>query len=423
MRYVSHSLVIGEVRAVDLIARFGSPLYVYDAAVIERQIDRLKKALPAVIEPAYALKANSNLSILQLIARRGLRFDAVSPGEIFLLSRCGLRGERIWFTCSNVSKEDFDQVNDPELIINLNGMSELDLFLASGLRNPISLRINPEIGAGHHRDVVTGGFGVKFGFDPAELMEAVKIARDAGHRLEGLHAHIGSGVSEVAPLVDEAKRLIAFATEIGELRWLNFGGGFGTPYHPLEQEFPIGEYGEALRDTAESLLREHGMTGIVEPGRYIVAQSGVLLTTVTAKRISDGYHWLGCDTGFNHLARPSKYGAYHHVLNATRGSDADLRENASRDVERGESVLAGNICESGDVFTRSSEGIAPRQLPHAKVGDVLALCDTGAYGFSMASHYNARQLPAEVLVRGAEATLIRERQTFEELLRGQILCD
>jgi diaminopimelate decarboxylase len=414
MRFVDGRLRIGEVEATRLVEQFGSPLYVYDLAVLRRQMDRLRAALPRPVQPAYAVKANFNGALIGEIAAAGFHFDAVSPGEIFQIQRCEVGGNRIWFTCANVSAADLAEVNDPEIVINLNGMSELDLFVASGLRNPVSFRVNPEIGAGHHRDVVTGGFGVKFGFDVAEIDDAARLLEDAGGRLVGLHAHIGSGVGEIEPLVGEAKKLVELAAEYRGLQWLNFGGGFGIPYRPGEPEFPIGEYGRQLDESTSKFLTTSGIRGIVEPGRYLVAQCGTLLTKVVAKRISNGCEWIGCDTGFNHLARPSKYGSYHHILNASRGSDADLRENAS--PLTGETIVAGNICESGDVFTRGLEGVEPRNIPPTRVGDVLAICDTGAYGFSMASHYNSRPLPAEVLVDGDRVTLVRRRQTYADMV-------
>ena len=197
--------------------------------------------------------------------------------------------------------------------------------------------------------------------------------------------------------------------DFANLRWLNFGGGISVPYRPDEAQFPIDEYGAELTRVADRLLRARDLTAILEPGRYVVAESGALLSRVTAKRISGGLLWLGCDTGFNHLVRPSKYGAYHHIVNASRGSESQE-----------EYVVAGNLCESGDVFTRDAEGNAvPRKMDRCEVGDLIAFLDAGAYGFSMASHYNARLLPPEVLVEGESARLIRERQMLDDLVRGQ----
>jgi len=224
----------------------------------------------------------------------------------------------------------------------------------------------------------------------------------------GLHAHIGSGVDELAPLLESARQLLELSGDFANLRFVNFGGGLSIPYRPGEREFPIAAYGEELTRLADSALRARSLTAILEPGRYVVAQSGTLVARVTAKRISGGFTWIGCDTGFNHLVRPSKYGAYHHIVNASRQAEA-----------KEEVVVAGNLCESGDVFTRNANGeVETRTIDVTKPGDLIAFRDAGAYGFSMASHYNARLLPPEVMVDGDEVTLIRERQTMEDLVRG-----
>jgi len=403
-------LLVGQVPATELANKYGTPLYVYDAAIIRRQIDRVKSAFAALpFRPFYAMKANGSLAILELIRKQGFGCDCVSPGEIFIARRAGFTAEQIWFTCSNVSDDDLLAIGDPRIVINVNSLSEIDRILALDLKNPIALRVNPDVGAGHHVDVVTGGGGVKFGIDLAEIRDARVMVEDSGRKVVGLHAHIGSGIDAIEPLIESARRLLELSGDFANLRWLNFGGGISVPYRPDEAQFPIDEYGAELTRVADRLLRARDLTAILEPGRYVVAESGALLSRVTAKRISGGLLWLGCDTGFNHLVRPSKYGAYHHIVNASRGSESQE-----------EYVVAGNLCESGDVFTRDAEGNAvPRKMDRCEVGDLIAFLDAGAYGFSMASHYNARLLPPEVLVEGESARLIRERQMLDDLVRGQ----
>jgi diaminopimelate decarboxylase len=420
MKYQNGILTIGGISAPDLVARFGSPLFVYDAAIIRLQIERLSTAF-AAIGPRlfYAMKANGNVAILRIMREAGLGCDVVSPGEIFVARRAGFTGGDTWFTCSNVSDDDLRSIDDPTLLINLNAMSDLDRVVRLGLQNPIGLRINTQIGAGHHADVVTAGYGVKFGFDLAEVVDARMIAEDAGLRVVGIHAHIGSGIRKTDPLVESARVLMELSETFPRLAFVNFGGGIAVPYQPGEREFPIGVYGRHIAGLAGPRLAERGLRAILEPGRFLVAEAGVLLATVTSKRVSGGYEWLGCDTGFNHLVRPSKYGAYHHILNASRGDDSMLRENfALTDETSPGVVVAGNLCESGDVFTRDTEGPLPRQLPPIRVDDVLAICDAGAYGFSMASNYNGRVLPAEVMIDGGEAKVVRKRETFDDLMRG-----
>ena len=297
-------------------------------------------------------------------------------------------------------------------------MSEIDRCLALDLPNPIALRVNPDVGAGHHRDVITAGESVKFGIDLAEVESARMRVEDSDRKVVGLHAHIGSGVDTPGPLLESARCLLDLAPGFRNLQWLNFGGGISTPYKPGEQEFPIENYGARLASLAGPLLRERNLTAIIEPGRYIVAASGTLLARVTTRRVSAGVNWVGVDTGFNHLVRPSKYSAYHHILNASHGTDASLRESWEYAVPREDVVVAGNLCESGDVFTRTAGIVTTRPLDRVKVGDLLAFCDTGAYGFSMASHYNARLLPPEVMIDGGEARVVRERQGVGDLVRG-----
>jgi diaminopimelate decarboxylase len=402
-------LRVGEVAAADLASRYGTPLYVYDSAIIRRQIERVKRAFASLpFRPFYAMKANGSLAILELIRNNGFGCDCVSPGEIFIARNAGFTAEEIWFTCSNVSDDDLRAVGDPRIVINVNSLSEIDRIIALDLMNPIALRVNPDVGAGHHVDVVTGGGGVKFGIDLAEIRDARMIVEDSGRKVVGLHAHIGSGIDTVAPLIESARRLLELAADFSNLRWLNFGGGMSVPYRPDEREFPIEEYGAELTRVADRMLRARDLTAILEPGRYVVAQSGALVARVTAKRISGGMWWLGCDTGFNHLVRPSKYGAYHHIINASSESKAQQ-----------EYVVAGNLCESGDVFTRDPEGnLTPRRMDACEVGDLVAFLDAGAYGFSMASHYNARLLPPEVMVDGTDVRLIRGRQALDELVKG-----
>ncbi|HUP63388.1 MAG TPA: diaminopimelate decarboxylase [Thermoanaerobaculia bacterium] len=419
MEYRDRILEIGGIAATDLAARFGTPLYVYDASVIRAQIENVRGAFAALpFRPFYAMKANGNLGILRMIHGAGFGCDAVSPGEIYLAMLAGFAADEIWFTCSNVSDDDLRAIPDPRIVVNVNSMSEIDRCLALELPNPIALRINPDVGAGHHRDVITAGASVKFGLDLAEIEPARMLVEDSGRRVAGLHAHIGSGVDTTAPLVDAARTLLQVSERFQHLRWINFGGGLSIPYRPGEREFPIEEYGAELTRVAAAPLRARNLTAILEPGRYVVASSGTLLARVTTKRVSAGVEWIGVDTGFNHLVRPSKYSAYHHIVNASNGDARSLRASWEATVARDEVVVAGNLCESGDVFTREGGVVATRRIDRVRAGDLIAICDAGAYGFSMASHYNARLLPVEVLVDRGESHVIRARQTIEDLAKG-----
>lgn len=419
MEYRSNYLYIGDVAVAELAARFGTPFYAYDAAALRGQIDKVKKAFSGLpFQPFYAMKANSNLSILRLIHEQGFGCDAVSPGEIYLARAAGFPAESIWFTCSNVSDEDLRAIPYPRIVVNVNSMSEIDRVLGVDLENPIALRVNPDVGAGHHADVITAGDSVKFGIDLAEIHSARMLVEDAGRKVVGLHAHIGSGVDSIEPLIASARELLALAPSFPNLKWINFGGGMSTPYKPGDKEFPIEEYGAELTRVAGAMLRARDLTAILEPGRYIVASAGTLVSRVTSRRISAGVDWVGCDTGFNHLVRPSKYDAYHHIVNASRGGDGSLRESWRDEGDREDVVVAGNLCESSDVFTRSEGRALTRTIDRVETGDLLAFCDAGAYGFSMASHYNARLLPPEILVDGEDVRVIRTRQEMGDLVKG-----
>lgn len=420
LQFIDGTLHIGNLSASEIANRYGTPLYVYDAALIRRQIERVKHAFAALpFRPFYAMKANGAMAILDLVRGAGFGCDAVSPGETYIARQAGFTPDNIWFTCSNVSDDDLRAIGDERIVINVNSMSEIDRILALDLANPIALRVNTDIGAGHHVDVVTAGGGVKFGIDLAEIESARMVVEDSGRKVVGLHAHIGSGIDSIAPLIESARRLLDLSTDFPNLRWLNFGGGISVPYEPGAPEFPIGDYGAELTRIADRLLRARDLTAILEPGRYLVAESGTLLSRVTSRRLSGGQNWIGVDTGFNHLVRPSKYGAYHHIVNGTSGSAASLRQTFDVSQMHDEVVVAGNLCESGDVFTRNEAGnVITRRIDRTNTGDLLAFCDAGAYGFSMASLYNARLLPPEVMVDGGDVRLIRERQTYEDLMKG-----
>lgn len=422
MEIIDGVLHIGGLAVPEIASRFGTPFYLYDAATIERQMQRLERAFASLpFRPFYAMKANGNLEILRRMQRRGFGCDAVSPGEIHIARAAGFGPDDIWFTCSNVSDDDLRAIHDPRIVINVNSMSEIDRCLALDLENPIALRMNPDVGAGHHHDVVTAGGGVKFGIDLAEIESARMVIEDAGRKVVGIHAHIGSGIDTIAPLLASARRLVETAASFPNLRFVNFGGGIGIPYRPGDAEFPLDDYGIALGEVADGFLRSRNAKAILEPGRFLVAQSGFLVARVTAKRVSAGQTWIGCDTGFNHLARPSKYSAYHHIVNGTAGSPAALPSRFDGAALPEELVVAGNLCESGDVFTRGAGGLPePRRMDRTKVGDLIAFCDAGAYGFSMASHYNARLMPPEILVENGSASVIRARQDLDSLLAGMV---
>jgi len=289
------------------------------------------------------------------------------------------------------------------VVLNIGSISRLRKYAASCPGTSVSVRIKPDIGDGHHSKVVTGNADSKFGIRIDTIDEALAIAKQSGVRITGIHVHIGSGIKEPENLYMAMRKLLAISRQFPDLLQINFGGGFPIPYRMGEAEFDLNE----LRDLAEPLLREElayrngTLRFLFEPGRYVMAQSGVLLTTVTSVKDQGPRTYLGCDTGFNHLVRPVLYEAWHEVVNVSR-----IHEPADNIY-----TLAGNICESGDLLAEN------RKLPLSHEGDILAIADAGAYGMVMASEYNRRRLPAEVLVReNGSTTLIRSRDCIQDVL-------
>jgi diaminopimelate decarboxylase len=292
--------------------------------------------------------------------------------------------------------------------INVGSLVELERY---GKLNPggrVSLRINPDVGAGHHHHVITGGPHSKFGIYHTERAPIAELLERHELKLVGIQSHIGTGILRTDEMLQAMEIILDTARNFPALEFVDFGGGFGIPYRPEEQPLPLKELGSAMCERFASFCSEYGrpLKMKLEPGRYLVAQSAALLVRVTNIQSTPAHTFVGTDSGFNHLVRPAMYGAYHEVVNATRVKGDAL------DV-----VVAGNVCESGDVFTQGPEGLEPRSLTRPAVGDVLALLDAGAYGMAQASNYNLRPRPAEVLVHAGNARLIRRRETYDDLVQ------
>jgi len=274
----------------------------------------------------------------------------------------------------------------------------------------VSLRVNPEVGAGHHEHVITAGPDVKFGVWESQALEAYQMALDEGVRNFGIQMHIGSGIMDVENYIKAVGRLLEIAKHIHEVTGIDFsfidlGGGIGVPYRPEEKQLNLDEFVGTLFRFIEEKLVDYGL-GLpeiwLEPGRYLVAESGVILTRVTTLKSNPGRVFVGVDAGFNTLIRPAMYGSYHHILNASAMNNQTQKYD-----------VYGPLCESGDIFARD------RDIPTVCEDDLLAIMNAGAYGFSMSSNYNSRTRPAEVGVMAGEARLIRRRETLEGLLKGQ----
>lgn len=396
-----------------LADQFGTPLWVYDAATIRQRIAQVSNFETV----RFAQKACSNIHILKLMRAQGVKVDAVSRGEILRALAAGYQagGEpsEIVFTADLFDAATLDCVVEHGVPVNAGS---IDMLHQLGARSPghaVWLRINPGFGHGHSNKTNTGGEHSKHGIWHTGLGDALAAIAQHGLKLVGLHMHIGSGVdyghlSEVCGAMVGLVRTTHAAGH--DLHAISAGGGLSIPYRAGDPAIDTQHYfglWNAARQQAEAIVG-HPLGLEIEPGRFLVAESGVLLAEVRAAKDAGSNHFVLVDAGFNELMRPSMYGSYHAM--------SVLRRDGGCGAGR-PTVVAGPLCESGDVFTQGDGGVVlPRELPAAQVGDLLVIHDTGAYGASMSSNYNTRPLIAEVLVDGGQARLIRRRQTVEELL-------
>jgi diaminopimelate decarboxylase len=364
----------------------GTPTYVTSAATVRDRFDALRDAFPdARIQ--YAAKANTNPRILGLLREQGAALDTVSLGEVVAGERAGFDGGGMMYTSYAPSPEELREVVERGVLVNVDSAGQMDTVVDAGAER-VGVRVNPGVGAGHSDDVVTGGKGARFGVSPEEAIDLYERALDEGVEPACLHAHIGSGYLEPGPLVRATERMSEIVEDLPVTpEYVDIGGGLGVPYRDDEEELDVKALGESVRDAFNS-----DATLVIEPGRYLVAESTVLVTRVNT--VGDGV--VGVDAGFNTLLRPAMYDAYHAVTNVSRD-----------DAPTGRYDIAGPICESGDFLGRGREIAEPHE------GDLLAFHTTGAYGFAMASRYNSRPLPAEVMVDDG-VDVIRERERVGE---------
>jgi diaminopimelate decarboxylase len=413
----SGHLSIGGADAIQLASEYGTPLYVIDEMRIRNNYRRVYDAFQSEysnFQIFYAAKANTNLSVMKILQEEGSGVDAVSTGEIYTSLLAGFENDKILFTGNNISNEELKYVLESEVRINVDSISQLERLAkipgSEGLK--ISFRVNPMVGAGHHDHCITGGELSKFGIMEEEAVDVYKKAQNLGFEPVGIHTHIGSGILDPEPfklavnvLMDVAGRV---KTEAGvKFEFIDFGGGLGIPYTPEEPLLDINKFAKEIVGLYMGKLEQYDLgkpTMCIEPGRYIVGDSSHLLTEVNT--IKQSYRkFIGVNAGFNTLLRPTMYGSYHHILVADKPDAASVEK-----VD-----VAGNICESGDLFARD------RPLPPVEEGDVLAIMNAGAYAFSMTSQYNSRPRPAEILVKNGNVSVIRERETFADLFSKQNL--
>jgi len=415
-------LDIGGTDTVELANEYGTPLYVIDEERIRNNYKRIFNAFTKHYDNFkifYAAKANTNLSVMRILEEEGSCIDAVSPGEVYTALKTGFTPDRILFTGNNVTNEELKYVDEAGARINIDSISELKRL--AKVVNPegykISFRINPMVGAGHHEHCITGGEMSKFGIKESEAVEVYQMAKDMGFDPVGMHTHIGSGILDPEPFKLATTVLMDIAGTVAQevdidFEFLDLGGGLGIPYEVEENLLDINPFAEEITGIFKSKLAEYGMDGskspymYIEPGRYLVGDASILLTRVNT--VKESYRkFIGVDSGFNTLLRPSMYDSYHHIVVANKAE--------TEGVELEKVDVAGNVCESGDLFARD------RPLPKVEEGDLLAIINAGAYSFSMASQYNSRPRPAEVLVKNGESEIIREKETYEDLFNKQIV--
>ena len=398
-----------QVAVRDLVERFGSPLYVYSAATMRERAQRVRQAFGDEAQICYAVKANSNLSVLKLLHEAGCGFDLVSGGELERLRTAGLPTSQAVF--AGVGKQAWEieaAVAAGLLFFNVESPYELPLLSAAGEAAgkvvQVALRLNPNVEANTHAYISTGKDENKFGIAidrAAEVVDA--IVADPWLSLVGYHVHLGSQLRTVEPYVEAFDKVAAFvdgdASRSDGVRYYDLGGGFGISYGegaPLDVA--------AVADAMLPALRERGWTPVVEPGRFLVGDAGVLATTVLGEKLQGRAKFLLVDAAMNDLMRPALYQAEHPIVPVAPKPGAEMR---TVDV-------VGPVCETGDFLGRA------RDLPRCERGDLLAVLAAGAYGASMASNYNSRCRPAEVLVDGEQVRLVRRRETFAQLFQGEI---
>ena len=398
----------------ELAEEYDTPLFVTSEKRIRDNYNRIHDALIRnykYVRVYYAAKANSNLTVLRILQSQGAYLDTVSPGEVFMGLISGYTQDRIMFTGTSVRNDELKMLADANVTINVDSQSELDRLLKIAVPQVLSVRVNPEIGAGHHSHCITAGADSKFGLWEEETIQAYAIAKRARVERFGIHMHIGSGILDVEPYVLAVEKLLSIAKrvhdEVGvDFEFIDIGGGFGVPYKPEDPEFDLSEFASKVVAPFKSKVAEYGLGKpflCIEPGRYLVCDAIVLLTTINTVKVTPSKKFVGVDAGFNTLIRPTMYGSYHPILVANKLGAADKE---TYDV-------VGPICESGDALAKD------RVLPKVDEGDLLAVLNSGAYGFSMSSQYNARPRAAEVLIRQGKPVVIREREQLDNLTANQ----
>lgn len=394
----------------DIAKEYGTPLYVYSEEIIRNRMDKVAKAIKKYPHTAnYSIKANTNIHILKLAFEEGNNCDAMSVGELKMLEAAGFPYDRIFFVPNNVSDEELQYAIERGIMTSLDSLSQLERYGALNPGGKCAVRLNPGVGAGHHEKVVTAGKKTKFGVAEEDIPKIFEIAEKYNLTIAGINQHVGSLFMDPEPYLAAVTNFLRIARTFKDLEFIDFGGGYGIPYHKLDDqpEFDMDSFTKRLEPILEEFVNDYGKAPLFksEPGRFCVAEGSVILGRVHTVKQNAGKKYIGTDVGMNVLVRPSMYDSWHDI-EILRDGKAVSRDSLE------EVTVCGNICESGDLLAKD------RQLPEAKEGDLACILDTGAYGYSMCSTYNSRPRPAEVMVcKDGSLKLIRRRETYEDLLR------
>ncbi len=391
---------------VQLASEFGNPLYVYDAEKIQSQYQRLTAAFSKVsrLRINYAAKALSTISILQLLKDMGSNLDTVSIQEVQLGLHAGFAPHQIIYTPNGVSFEEIEAVAQLGVQINIDNLSVLEHFGSKHPTVPVCIRINPHVMAGGNANISVGHIDSKFGISIHQMPHILRIVENTGMHINGIHMHTGSDILDIEVFLYAAEILFEAAKNFKTLDFLDFGSGFKVPYAKGDIETNIEELGRKLSKRFLAFEKEYGreLTLAFEPGKFLVSEAGFFIAKVNVVKQTTSTVFAGIDSGFNHLIRPMLYGSQHYIENISN----------PKGKERFYTVV-GYICET-DTFANN------RRISEIKEGDLLCFRNAGAYCFSMASNYNSRYKPAEVLWKDGKGILIRTRETFDDLLKNQV---
>ena len=398
----------GGVDPLDLVEEFGCPLYVYDAAIMERQYKRIRDAFKVKrLKINYACKALTNINVLKFFNQLGAGLDTVSVQEVEMGIHAGFQPGEIIYTPNCVSIEEIEEATALGVRINIDNLSILEQFGQIHPDVPVCIRINPHIMAGGNSKISVGHIDSKFGISFHQMPLVQRIVESTGLKVEGLHMHTGSGILDADVFLRGAEILLNVAKDFDDLDYIDFGSGFKVPFKEGDIETDIEELGVKISERFNDFCEEYGkdVCLMFEPGKFLVSEAGYFLAKVNVIKQTTSTVFAGIDSGLNHLIRPMFYDAYHEITNISK-------PNGKKRFY----TVVGYICET-DTF-----GIN-RRISEINEGDVLCLHNAGAYCFSMASNYNSRFRPAEVLVYEGKGYLIRERENMEDLMRNQIEID